>query len=43
MQAPNLRGMKIQIDTGTHTWPYWQRDLREALPSVLATLQPAST
>jgi S-formylglutathione hydrolase FrmB len=28
---------------GTHTWPYWQRDLRRALPSILATLQgPAS-
>jgi S-formylglutathione hydrolase FrmB len=25
---------------GTHTWPYWQRDLRQALPSVLATLSP---
>jgi S-formylglutathione hydrolase FrmB len=24
---------------GTHTWPYWQRDLRQALPSILATLQ----
>ena len=26
---------------GTHTWPYWQRDLRQALPSILATLTPA--
>jgi S-formylglutathione hydrolase FrmB len=25
---------------GTHTWPYWQRDLRQALPSMLATLSP---
>jgi S-formylglutathione hydrolase FrmB len=24
---------------GTHSWPYWQRDLREALPSILATLR----
>jgi S-formylglutathione hydrolase FrmB len=23
---------------GTHTWPYWQRDLRQALSSVLDTL-----
>jgi S-formylglutathione hydrolase FrmB len=23
---------------GTHSWPYWQRDLRQALPSILATL-----
>jgi S-formylglutathione hydrolase FrmB len=23
---------------GTHTWPYWQRDLRESLPSILSTL-----
>jgi S-formylglutathione hydrolase FrmB len=23
---------------GTHTWPYWQRDLRQALPSILGTL-----
>ena len=85
VQAPNLRGMTLQLDTGngtpgpldsnkfnfdpveeqvhemsvslhdrlvalgiphiwddygpgTHTWPYWQRDLRQALPSVLATL-----
>jgi S-formylglutathione hydrolase FrmB len=84
VQAPHLRGMTIQIDTGngapgpydgsplgdpieeqvhemsvslhnrllslgiphtwddygpgTHTWPYWQRDLRQAVPSVLATL-----
>jgi S-formylglutathione hydrolase FrmB len=84
-QAPNLRGMTIEIDTGngqpgpydgtrnyydpieqqvhgmsvslhqrllalgiphiwddygpgTHSWPYWQRDLRQALPSVLDTL-----
>jgi S-formylglutathione hydrolase FrmB len=85
VQAPNLRGMTLQIDTGngtpgpldsnkfnfdlveeqvhemsvsfhnrllalgiphtwddygpgTHTWPYWQRDLTQALPSMLATL-----
>ncbi|HEX3561641.1 MAG TPA: alpha/beta hydrolase family protein [Solirubrobacterales bacterium] len=83
-QAPHLRGMALEIDTGngapgpydtsplgdpleeqvhemsvsfhnrlvalgipsrfddygpgTHSWPYWQRDLRRALPSVLATL-----
>lgn len=24
---------------GTHSWPYWQRDLREALPSMMATLR----
>jgi S-formylglutathione hydrolase FrmB len=23
---------------GTHTWPYWRRDLRQALPSILGTL-----
>jgi len=22
---------------GTHTWPYWQRDLRETLPQIMAT------
>jgi S-formylglutathione hydrolase FrmB len=22
---------------GTHTWPYWQRDLSEAMPSVMST------
>jgi S-formylglutathione hydrolase FrmB len=28
---------------GTHSWPYWQRDLRRALPSILSTLrQPGS-
>ena len=84
-QAPNLRGMTLEIDTGngvpgpldsnkfnfdpveeqvhemsvslhnrllslgiphtwddygpgTHSWPYWQRDLQRAVPSVLATL-----
>ena len=26
---------------GTHSWPYWQRDLREALPSMIGTLLPA--
>jgi S-formylglutathione hydrolase FrmB len=25
---------------GTHTWPYWQRDLRQSIPSILSTLQP---
>jgi S-formylglutathione hydrolase FrmB len=87
-QAPNLRGMTLEIDTGngqpgpydgsrnyydpieqqvhgmsvslhqrllalgiphiwddygpgTHSWPYWQRDLRQALPSMLAALAPA--
>jgi S-formylglutathione hydrolase FrmB len=85
VQAPHLRGMTLQIDTGngalgpydngplgdpieeqvhemsvsfhkrllslgiphiwddygpgTHTWPYWRRDLRQALPSILSTLQ----
>jgi hypothetical protein len=24
---------------GTHTWPYWQRDLRETLPQLLATFR----
>jgi S-formylglutathione hydrolase FrmB len=85
-QAPNLRGMTLEIDTGngapgpydsgallgdpleeqvhemslslhkrllslgiphiwddygpgTHTWPYWQRDLRQALPSILSALR----
>jgi S-formylglutathione hydrolase FrmB len=85
-QAPNLRGMTVEIDTGngvpgpydtgavlgdpfeeqvhemslslhrrllslgiphiwddygpgTHTWPYWQRDLRQALPSMMSTLR----
>jgi S-formylglutathione hydrolase FrmB len=23
---------------GAHDWPYWQRDLRETLPSIMATL-----
>jgi S-formylglutathione hydrolase FrmB len=23
---------------GTHSWPYWQRDLSEALPSIVSTL-----
>jgi S-formylglutathione hydrolase FrmB len=23
---------------GTHSWPYWQRDLREAIPSLMSTL-----
>jgi S-formylglutathione hydrolase FrmB len=27
---------------GTHTWPYWQRDLQQSLPSILSTLGPAS-
>jgi S-formylglutathione hydrolase FrmB len=27
--------------SGTHNWPYWQRDLRQALPSILTTLSPA--
>ena len=85
VQAPNLRGMTVEIDTGngspgpldsnqfnfdpveqqvhemsllmhqrlvalgiphiwddygpgTHSWPYWQRDLSQALPSILGTL-----
>jgi S-formylglutathione hydrolase FrmB len=85
-QAPNLRGMTVEIDTGngapgpydtgatlgdpleeqvhemslslhqrllslgiphiwddygpgTHTWPYWQRDLRQAMPSIMSTLR----
>ena len=24
---------------GTHSWPYWQRDLRQALPSIMSTLE----
>jgi S-formylglutathione hydrolase FrmB len=24
---------------GTHTWPYWQRDLRETLPQLMATFR----
>ena len=27
---------------GTHSWPYWQRDLKQALPSILDTLAPAA-
>jgi S-formylglutathione hydrolase FrmB len=27
---------------GTHSWPYWRRDLREALPAMLRALAPAS-
>jgi hypothetical protein len=32
-------------DTGQdrYSWPYWQRDLREALPSILTTLRQASS
>ena len=26
---------------GTHSWPYWQRDLTEALPSVMKTFADA--
>ena len=26
---------------GTHTWPYWERDLTEALPSVMKTFADA--
>jgi diacylglycerol O-acyltransferase / trehalose O-mycolyltransferase len=26
---------------GTHTWPYWQRDLSDALPSVMRTFAQA--
>jgi S-formylglutathione hydrolase FrmB len=25
---------------GTHTWPYWQRDLSEAMPSLMSSLTP---
>jgi S-formylglutathione hydrolase FrmB len=28
---------------GTHSWPYWQRDLRQALPSILSTLRPPAS
>jgi S-formylglutathione hydrolase FrmB len=27
---------------GTHTWPYWQRDLREELPQIMATIGAAA-
>ena len=27
---------------GTHTWPYWQRDLREELPAIMATVGAAA-
>jgi hypothetical protein len=23
---------------GTHSWPYWQRDLREAMPSLMSSV-----
>ena len=26
---------------GTHSWPYWQRDLREAMPSLMSTVAKA--
>jgi hypothetical protein len=25
---------------GTHSWPYWQRDLSEAMPSLMSSLAP---
>jgi S-formylglutathione hydrolase FrmB len=28
---------------GTHTWPYWQRDLRETLPQLMTTFRDAPT
>lgn len=27
---------------GTHTWPYWQRDLREELPAIMASFGVAA-
>jgi S-formylglutathione hydrolase FrmB len=38
LQALGIPDTFDDYGPGTHTWPYWQRDLRQALPSVLATL-----
>jgi S-formylglutathione hydrolase FrmB len=39
-----LRRLRIPMHTdfygpGTHTWPYWQRELRRALPTLTSALQ----
>lgn len=41
-----LRRLRIPVrvdfyGAGTHTWPYWQRELRRALPILLRDLTPA--
>ena len=40
-----LRRLRIPVRTdfygpGTHSWPYWQRDLRRSLPLLLGALTP---
>ena len=40
--AGKLKKLGIPISThfyrGTHTWPYWRRELRTALPALLAAI-----
>lgn len=36
-------GIPAQVDAygpGTHSWPYWQRELHRALPGIMRALQP---
>src|SRR5262249_33137515 len=38
----NELGIPAEVDAygpGTHTWPYWQRELHRALPGIMRTLQ----
>ncbi|HET9256022.1 MAG TPA: alpha/beta hydrolase family protein [Pseudonocardiaceae bacterium] len=39
----NELGIRAEIDAygpGTHSWPYWQRELHRALPGIMRALQP---
>jgi S-formylglutathione hydrolase FrmB len=36
-------GIPVQADLypgGTHSWPYWQRELHRALPTLLGAIRP---
>lgn len=42
--APRLRNAGVELTTdfygpGTHSWPYWQRELHRSLPLLLANLR----
>ena len=38
LQRLGIPNTFVDYGRGTHTWPYWNRDLQEELPSIMATL-----
>ncbi|GAA2092466.1 alpha/beta hydrolase family protein [Streptomyces albiaxialis] len=45
VEAARARGLRVTADLygpGTHTWPYWERELHRALPMLTRALTPRS-